>query len=136
VGARYPDPQTWLAQPTLGIPAGSATIFQAPIGMDAYLAFPVGLGRLEPGLGVDLNVIAATSNAANVPVSRWAAAPGVDAVLAWTVPVPRDLFVRLRALGAAAIPTSVTVDDAGRLRIFDSPRFRAELGIELGLWFY
>jgi len=136
VGARYPRQQPWGAEPSIGLPAGHATMVQVPVAMDVYLAVPVGLGRLEPGVGVDLNVIVVPYAAGNVAGSRWAAAPGVDALLAWTIPVPRDVFVRLVALGAVSQPTVVTADDAGSLRIFDTPRFRGEVGIQLGVWFH
>lgn len=136
VGERYPNQQPWRANPSVGLPAGDAIIYQVPVGMDAYLAFPVGLGRLEPGVGVDLNLIVVRFAAGNTSGSRWAAAPSVDALLAWSIPVPRHVFVRVVAVGAAGRPTAVNADDAGRLRIFDTPRFRGELGIQLGVWFH
>jgi len=137
---RYPESVVWPAEP--GMPAGHATLWEFPVAMDAYLAIPIGLGRLEPGLGVELNVIYVTSMQGNTPDSRVAAAPGAEALLAWTVPLPHDLFLRARAVGAAAVPVRTINDnfrhpnDASGLPLVETPRFRGELGLELGVWFY
>jgi len=136
VGARYPRHPGWNADSKIPIPAGTTTVVEIPVGLDAYLAIPVGLGRLEPGLGADVNVILVTSQAGNATAFRWATVPAADAFLAWTIPVLRDVVIRFVAQGAAGAPDRLTADDAGRLRIFDTPRFRAEVGIQLGVWFY
>jgi hypothetical protein len=136
VGARYPKHAPWGADPTIPIAAGTSTIVEVPLGLDVYWAIPIGLGRLEPGLGADVNVILATSQAGSATAFRWATAPAGDAFLAWAIPVPRDCVIRFVAQGAAGAPYHLYADDADRLLIFDTPRFRAEVGIQLGVWFY
>ncbi|MES1164909.1 MAG: hypothetical protein ABUR63_04070 [Verrucomicrobiota bacterium] len=124
---------TWTASNT--VPAGKATIVQIPVAIDAYLAFPVGLGRLEPGLGADLNVIMVTSSQGTASDSKTRFAPSFDALLAWTVPFPHDFFLRGMATGAVGVPYHV-VNDPLATDIFKTPRWRAELGLQLGVWFY
>jgi hypothetical protein len=114
---------------------GKTTIVQVPVALDVYLAFPIGLGRLEPGLGVDLNLIYAASTQGNASDSRLAAAPGFDALLAWTIPLGYDIFLRTLATGVVGVPSRV-VNDLIHKDIFETPRLRAELGLQLGLWFY
>ena len=108
---------------------------QVSVGMDVYLAFPVGLGRLEPGLGGDLNVIRVTSTQGTATYSGVNLAPAVDALLAWTIPLLHDIFLRAVAAGAVAVPYRM-FNDAINQDIFKTPRLRAELGLELGVSFY
>ncbi len=132
VGSRYPNV---VPSPASDNPAaGQATIVQVPIAIDVYLGFPVGRGRLEPGLGADVNVVFATSTQ-GTRETRTRAAPAVDALLAWTIPLAHDIFVRTMAAGGVGFLVTV-FDDAHRLKIFETPRLRAELGLELGVWFY
>jgi hypothetical protein len=107
--------------------------------MDAYVAFPIGLGRLEPGLGVNLNIISATSSQTSSQGIKsdaaLAAAPGLAASLAWRIALPHDLFVRTMVTGAVGLPTRITDDVTNRV-IIETPRFWAELGLQLGVSFY
>jgi hypothetical protein len=138
VGLRDPRPDNfaWIP-PTAPLP-GDVRVVQVPVGMDAYFAFPVGIGRLEPGVGVDVTVFAIASHEGTGARNKLIASPAVDALLAWTVPIPHDFFVRLVGQAGVGIPYQVTDtnNDADRLVIFDTPRFRAELGLELGVWFH
>jgi hypothetical protein len=115
---------------------GKATVIQAPVAIDAYVAFPVGLGRLEPGLGADLDVILVTASLGNRSESYVRAAPGVDAALAWTIPIPHGFFFRLRAAGTAAMPYRVVNDALDHATILETPRYRAQVGLEFGFWFH
>ncbi|HVY36294.1 MAG TPA: hypothetical protein VHM31_00105 [Polyangia bacterium] len=136
---RYPEGMTWTEN---GAPAGQATLWQFPVAMDAYLAIPIGFGRLEPGLGVALNVIDVTSTRGNAQDSKLAAAPEADLSVAWTVPLPHDVFLRTRAAGGVGVPITAVDDDfrstndAPAQRLLETPRFHGELGLELGVWFY
>ncbi len=78
---------------------GNAAVVQVPVAMDAYLAFPVGLGRLEPGLGVNLNVISATSSRRPTQGTKSERRHGCGAAASphrspGGFPLPHDLFVR------------------------------------------
>lgn len=117
-------------------PKISAAVSQVPVGMAAYLAVPIGLGRLEPGIGVELNVIYVASNQGGKPLSVLTGAPGLNARLAWTVPVIHDFFLRLEATGAALVSERVADNPLNNNEIFASPRFRAALGLQLGFWFH
>ena len=135
VTGREGDHTTW----SKVSPSGDATVVQIPVGLDAYLAFPVGLGRLEPSIGGDLNVIFVTSSQSSAEgtktESRITVAPAFDALLAWTIPLPHDIFLRARVAGAVGVAKRL-LDDANGIVIAETPIFRAELGLELGVWFY
>jgi hypothetical protein len=112
---------------------GKAAMVQVPVAMDAYLAVPVGLGRLEPSIGGGLTVTVVAYPEGQSTKSRVIGPPAVNAGLAWAVPVARDFFFRLAASGVVASPYRI---DADPQHIFDTPRFRAEFGLELGVWFH
>ncbi|HSS38888.1 MAG TPA: hypothetical protein VLT58_08975 [Polyangia bacterium] len=136
VSGRYPNEVAWTQTKNVPVvPAGRATITQVSVAMDVYLAFPVGFGRLEPGLGGDLNVISVTSTQGTATDSSVRLAPAVDALLAWTIPFPHDIFLRGMAAGAVAVPYRM-FNDAIKQDIFKTPRLRAELGLQLGVSFY
>ncbi len=129
VAARNPD--------TPPVAGGKASVLQVPVAMDAYLALPIGLGRLEPGLGVELNVTVVGYPYGSSTRTRLVAPPAATARLGWTIPVGREFFFRPVASGALAEPYQVVVgNDANAQHIFDLPRFRAELALELGVWFH
>ncbi|MFL5307460.1 MAG: hypothetical protein ACJ8F1_19735 [Polyangia bacterium] len=135
VSGLYPDWPTWSGMMGGATITGNAAVVQVPVGMDAYLAFPVRVGRLEPGLGLNLTIISATSAQGTRSDAIIGAAPGLDASLAWRIPLPHDLFVRALVMGAASFPNRIA-DDVISHVIIETPRFWAELGLQLGLSFY
>jgi hypothetical protein len=107
--------------------------------MDAYLAFPVGFGRLEPGLGVGVDVMFVASTEEKQSEDRPIALPGGRLGLAWSLPLPHDIFVRAHATGGVYQPYNVLHDANSKtlaFTIFETPLLRLELGLEFGLWFW
>jgi hypothetical protein len=115
-------------------PTGRATIRQFPVRMGAYVPFLLGVGQLEPGIGVDLDVISVAFSHGTTSSTELRASPGADAALAWALPLPHDVYVRLFAQAGIKVPYHF-VTALNDTTIFTSPRFDLSLGIELGLWF-
>ncbi|HXJ20118.1 MAG TPA: hypothetical protein VMT03_07785 [Polyangia bacterium] len=113
---------------------GKGTVRQLPVTLGAYLALPTSLGRLELGLGVGVDVIDMTPTDPRAWGGRTAAAPGGEALLAWSVPLPHDVFIRAGAYGGAYRPYQVVIGQ-NHSPIYETPRMRLNLGLELGLWF-
>ncbi|HVV52900.1 MAG TPA: hypothetical protein VHO06_24780, partial [Polyangia bacterium] len=117
---------------------GSAEVRQLPVRMGAYLPIALSLGRLEPGVGLDLDVVSVDftrkagtgSNAEN----HLGASPGIDAALAWALMLPHGIYLRALADAVTSVPYQV-VTASNDTRIFNTPRFTLSLGLELGLWF-
>ena len=113
---------------------GSADVQRFPIRMGGYLPISLGVGRLEPGLGVDLGVIAVGFTRGATSEIRLADTPGIDAALGWALQLPHNIYVRALAQAVTEAPVRV-VTTSNDTAIYTSPRFRLALGIELGLWF-
>ena len=112
----------------------SADVLRFPVRMGAYLPISVGVGQLEPGIGVDLGVVAVTFTRGTSVETHLGATPGMDAALGWALQVPHNIYIR--ALADAVVGASYQVVTASNNRaIFTTPSFRLGLGIELGLWF-
>ncbi len=117
---------------------GSAEVRQLPVRMGAYLPIALSLGRLEPGVGLDLDVVSVDftrkagtgSNAEN----HLGASPGIDAALAWALMLPHGIYLRALVDAVTSVPYQV-VTASNDTRIFNTPRFTLSLGLELGLWF-
>lgn len=112
----------------------SSHALQFPVRMGAYLPIALGVGQLEPGIGVDLDVVAVTFTRGSTSKTNLRATPGVDAALGWALPLPHDFYVRALAQAVTEVPyTFVTASN--NTTIFTTPRFHLVLGIELGVWF-
>jgi hypothetical protein len=114
--------------------ACSADVRQFPVRMGAYLPISVGVGQLEPGIGVDLDVVAATFRHGSTSQMRLGATPGIDAALGWALQLPHDFYVRALAQVVTEVPLHI-VTASNNTTIFTPPSFRLALGIEFGLWF-
>jgi hypothetical protein len=112
----------------------SADVLRFPVRMGAYLPIALGVGQLEPGIGVDLDVIAVTFTHGSTSKTNLRASPGVDAALGWALPLPHDFYIRALAQAVTEVPYNF-VTASNNTTIFTSPRFRLALGIELGVWF-
>jgi hypothetical protein len=113
---------------------GSADVQRFPVRMGAYLPISLGVGQLEPGLGVDLGVIAVGFTHGAASQIHLGATPGIDAALGWALQLPHNIYIRALAEAVTERPyrlVTVSNDTA----ISTSPRFRLGVGIELGLWF-
>jgi hypothetical protein len=117
----------------IGWPTGHADIRQFPVRMGAYLPILLGFGQLEPGIGVDLDVISVAFTDGPASGTEMRASPGADAALAWALFLPHDIFVRAFARGGIQVPYVLTTSNDRT--IFTTPRFDLLLGIELGVWF-
>jgi hypothetical protein len=112
----------------------SADVLRFPVRMGAYVPIPVGLGQLEPGIGVDLGVVAVTFTQGSTSDTHLRAAPGVDAALGWAVQLPHFIYIRSLAEAVTEVPYQL-VTASNHTAIFTTPRFRLAVGIELGVWF-
>ncbi|HEX3902819.1 MAG TPA: hypothetical protein VH853_08200 [Polyangia bacterium] len=113
---------------------GSADIWQFPVRMGGYLPIAIGFGQLEPGIGLDLDVVSVTSTHLTTSETHLSASPGIDAALGWALQLPHDLYIRILAQAVTSVPYHVVTSD-NNTRIFTSPRFNLLLGLELGVWF-
>jgi hypothetical protein len=114
--------------------ACSAEVLRFPVRMGAYLPISLGVGQLEPGIGVDLGVIAVTYRHESTSQTHLAATPGIDAALGWALPLPHHIYIRALAQAVTEVPYHV-VTASNNTAIFTTPSFRLALGIELGVWF-
>ena len=78
--------------------------------MGGYLPIALGVGQLEPGIGLDLDVVAvdfthegATGTTSEIHLG---ASPGVDAALGWALLLPHDVYLRALARGRDVNPVS------------------------------
>jgi hypothetical protein len=119
---------------SLSFATGSADVLPFPVRMGAYLPISLGVGQLEPGIGVDLDVVAVTFTHGSTSETHLGAIPGIDAALGWALPLPHDIYIRALAQAVTQVPYHV-VTASNDTTIFTTPRFRLALGIELGVWF-
>ena len=112
----------------------SADVLRLPVRMGAYLPIALGVGQLEPGIGIDLDVIAVPFTRGTSTKTQLGATPGIDAALGWAVQLPHNIFIRALAEAMTEIPYDV-VTRSNERTILTTPSFRLGLGIELGLWF-
>jgi hypothetical protein len=117
----------------IGWPSGHADIRQFPVRMGAYLPILLGFGQLEPGIGVELDVISVAFSDGPASGTEIRASPGADAALGWALFLPHDIYVRASA--QAGIQVSYVLTTSNDTTIFTTPRFDLLLGIELGVWF-
>ncbi len=119
---------------SVSLPTESADVLQFPVRMGAYLPIALGVGQLEPGIGVDLDVVAVTFTNGSTSKTNLRAIPGIDAALGWALPLAHDFYIRALAQAVTEVPyTFVTASN--NTTIFTPPRFHLLLGIELGVWF-
>jgi hypothetical protein len=114
-----------------------------PWRLGAYVVLPIGVGQLEPGLGLDLDVIA-MSLPANGAMSasscsgQWCKSLGADLALGWSYASTHHFYVRaLSRVGVAASYDFVTYDvTTGKSDpVWRTPSTYLELAVESGLWF-
>jgi hypothetical protein len=117
-----------------GAATDHVTLRQFPVRMGAYLIVPLGLGQLEPGLGVDLDVISAAVTDPSGSRTRLSASPGVDAALGWALLFRPDIYLRLLALAGTEVPYHF-VTTQNESPFWSTPRVYIDLGLELGFWF-
>lgn len=111
-----------------------ATVRQFPLRMGAYLAVPLGPGQLEPGIGLDLDVVSvAVTDMAGSP-TRLFASPGIDAGLGWALVFGPDIYLRVLGDAGTEAPSRI-LTAPNQSPFWSSPRFFVDLGLELGLWF-
>jgi hypothetical protein len=117
-----------------GATTDNATLRQFPLRMGAYMAVPLGPGRLEPGIGVNLNVISASVTDMFGSSTKLNASPGVDAALGWALLFRPGVY--LRALGGAGVEVPYHfVTSRNEMPFLSTPRFYLDFALELGFWF-
>lgn len=121
----------WTASPEV---TDRATLREVPLRMGAYLSLPLGPGQIEPGLGVDLDVISAAVSDPSGTHTRLSAGPGGDAALAWSVRFRTNLYFRLIAAAGAEVPYRFVTTE-NQSPFWSTPRVYLDLGLELGFWF-
>jgi hypothetical protein len=113
---------------------GGVDVQRFPVRMGAYLPISLAVGQLEPGLGVDLGVIAVGFTHGQTSEIHLGANPGIDAALGWALQLRHNIYIRALADAATEVPYHV-VTASNNTTIFTTPIFRVGFGIELGLWF-
>ena len=114
--------------------ACSADVRRFPVRMGAYLPISLGVGQLEPGIGVDLGTVAVTFRHGSTSETRLSATPGIDAALGWALQLPHYIYIRALAQVVTEVPYHI-VTTSNNMTIFTTPSFRLALGLELGVWF-
>jgi hypothetical protein len=112
----------------------SADVRRFPVRMGVYLPISLGVGQLEPGIGVDLGVVAVTFRHGSTSDTHLGATPGIDAALGWALQLPHDIYIRALAQAVTEVPYHI-VTASNHTAIFTAPSFHLALGIELGVWF-
>ena len=112
----------------------SADVRRFPVRMGAYLPISLGVGQLEPGIGVDLGIVAVTFRHGSTSETHLGATPGIDAALGWALQLPHDIYIRALAQVVTEVPYHI-VTTSNDMTIFTTPSFRLALGLELGVWF-
>jgi hypothetical protein len=134
----------WTADSSVGV----ASFRRFPIRLGAYYPISVGVGQLEPGVGIGLDPIyvgltdfttATFLEASQLCFRRWCVSPGADVALGWSVRSTRHVYLRALARAGIAVPYqfvtgSETIEPNSD--IWSTPRTYLELGIESGLWFH
>jgi hypothetical protein len=128
---------------SISVATRHADILQFPVRMGGYLPIPLGIGQLEPGIGIKIDVISATFTHGATSETHFVASPGIDAALGWALPLPHDVYIRVLAAAGTAVPyhvvtpSGVTASNNTTIftSIFTTPRFDLGIGIELGVWF-
>ncbi len=113
---------------------GHADVLQFPVRLGGYLPIVLGLGQLEPGIGLDLDVISGSFTQGRTSERHFRLSPGVDAALGWALPLPHDVYIRVLTVAGTAVPYQV-VTDYNHTTILTTPRFDLEGAIEFGVWF-
>ena len=116
------------------LPTSHASLFQFPVRMEGFVPIRLPVGQLEPGIGVDLDVIAVAFDHDGMSGTHLRASPGVDAALGWDWLLPPNIYFRLYARAVTQVPYRV-VTTSNDTTIFTTPREAALVGLEFGLWF-
>jgi hypothetical protein len=130
-GADRGTTYSWTASPNV---TDRATLREVPLRMGVYLALPLGPGQIEPGVGVDLDIISAAVSDPSGTHTRLSASPGGDAALGWAVRFRTNLYFRLLAAAGVEVPYRFVTTD-NQSPFWSTPRVYLELGLELGFWF-
>ena len=108
----------------------SADVLRFPVRMGAYLPISIGFGQLEPGIGIDLGVIAVPFTRGASTETQLGTTPGIDAALGWALQSPHNIFIRALAEAVAEIPYNVVtrsirhvavdgIEDAGEAEVLE-----------------
>ena len=127
---------------------GQANFRRFPIRLAAYLPVHIGMGQLEPGVGLDLDLFSyAAQNEGGMTKLQAPAlcsagvcrSPGADLALGWSYASARHVFVRLLARAGAAVSYDFVVMAPGSMGagdpVWHTPRTYLEVAVESGVWF-
>jgi hypothetical protein len=112
--------------------ADRATLARVPLRLAGYLGFPLGRGRIEPGLGVGADVLRVSVTGSGHGGGTYLAASG-DLSFTYTMPLVGAVYGR--ALSRIALAEPYTFKALQDLNVWRTPRAYGELGVELGLSF-
>lgn len=113
-----------------------------PLRVGGYLPIRLGVGQLEPGLGVNADLMVFSIRNPNGVVApnspalcsgRLCATPSVDLALGWSFVSAHHVYVRALARGGASLYYSFETMDHDP--IWRTPSTYLELALESGLWF-
>ncbi|HVZ73876.1 MAG TPA: hypothetical protein VHJ20_15965, partial [Polyangia bacterium] len=112
--------------------ASQAELRRVPVRLGLYVSLAAGPGRLEPGLGLGVDVYSLTTNAPG-GASGQHLSPFGDLALGYTLPLAGPLYVRLLTRAALAVPYDFQT--LGGAPLWTTPRILGEAGVELGFAF-
>jgi hypothetical protein len=127
---------------TVVLGAAQADFRRFPVRVGGYLPIRTRIGQLEPGLGLDLDVLSfGTRNNSGAPAPQASTlctghlctSPGVDLALGWSVASSRHVYVRALARAGIAVPYDFEAENGEP--IWRTPSTYLELALECGLWF-
>jgi hypothetical protein len=120
---------------------GQAQFRRFPLRLGAYLPVPIGVGQLEPGVGLDLDLLTVSIPSTGTQLTSPSTcsggvcrSPGADLALGWSVASAHHVYVR--ALARAALSASYDfVTKANGDLIWRTPSTYLEVAVESGLRF-
>jgi len=120
---------------------GQAQFRRFPLRLGAYLPVPIGVGQLEPGVGLDLDLISVSipSNGTQLQTPSTCSGglcrgPGADLALGWSIASAHHVYVRALARAALSVSYDFVTRTNGDL-IWRTPSTYLEVAVESGLRF-
>ncbi|HET6283685.1 MAG TPA: hypothetical protein VFH73_22205, partial [Polyangia bacterium] len=118
---------------------GTASLRRLPLRLGIFVSLPVGVGRLEPGIGLGTDVLLVSSNGAAGIREFRRSSPGADAGVGYRLPLGRHFFARVMVTAGVALPYQFNVPGGGTAdgsqTVLATPRIYARSGLELGTYF-